>query len=405
VYFTRAPGSGQALALWRVTRGALDRAPELMATLPVEASAASISLAGARDPLLAYVSAGAGLGLLVGTEDFRRFTKIEPSPLLPAPPRPTAYERWFSFDDQAITTAALAFGSGGGGLLMYTGTTEGPGFGPRTTVGTARLILANGERPEASSSPTSRCGDARCTTGESCASCAEDCSCAGVLPLDDVFVRSKWQVRALDPYPEALQYFNADPPLLNVTGGNPAWLVRPLDREVSGDFELSFDVRPRWVDRTHDTPCATYVGLGTAPHITVLPPLGVRQGEGGIFARIAPSSYCSEHFVVVPVTMTAGAPSSIEEAEPAAPSSCSQGRLAADHAQRVSLRREGGTVTLRFTLPDGCESAGETLAAGGAPDGLAALYIGTGGNGFDTCLDDAGSLTLENLELRSLEVP
>jgi hypothetical protein len=405
VYFTRAPGAGQAPALWRVSRQVLDRAPELMATLPANASAASITLAGARDPLLAYVSPGAGLGLLVGTEDFRSFMKIEPSPLLPAPPRPTDYERWFSFDDQAITTAALAFGSEGGGLLMYTGTTEGPGFGPRTAVGTARLIAANDERPEGGSSPPSRCGDARCTAGESCASCAGDCSCARVLPLDDVFAKSKWHVRALDPYPEALQYFDADPPLLNVTGGNPAWLVRPLDREVSGDFELSFDVRPRWVNRTRDTPCATYVGLGTAPHITVLPPLGVRQGEGGIFVRIAPSSYCSERFVVMPVTMTAGAPSSIEETKPAAPSSCSQGRLVADHAQRVTLRREEDTVTLRFTLPDGCESAGETLAVRAAPNDLAALYIGSGGNGFDTCLDDAGSLTLENLELRSLEAP
>jgi hypothetical protein len=453
VYFTRAPSGalsqpgqgpvppGHNRTLWRTLRAdppGMGLEPEFLAELPASVGGpVSVQLIGAKDLVLVHPTAPgsgvAGVGFLVSDSDGRSWNSVEPSPLLALGKFENRGETRLAFDDLGVTSAALSW-SQSGGFLLYGGSSAlgwsgSTGYHPLLSVGTARMAQSSEAFPEASSGPTSSCGDGTCDAGEHCATCPADCPCTGMPLLSDVFTRDKpWEVVSSDPRPASVQYLDLDHSALNWAGGGSTWSVLPLDRAIVGDFELSFDLDFSWVDpplpasfAVGSLPtvllCSVFVGLGSVPD-PVAEAGDAASTQAGVFARVTPS-YCLGKYLVKPSALSAGR---VFEDPPATPGrtgelvasmetpdtrvSCLGDRYWTVETRRnVVLRRVGNRLSVGVNRDDGCGMAERTVTYTGALPELPALLVGFGGGNLAGCDPSAGSGTITNLALRLLDDP
>ncbi|MCC6214083.1 MAG: hypothetical protein IT376_04395 [Polyangiaceae bacterium] len=357
IYFTRPPTDEAQRTLWRATSA--DGATFTLEDRPVAefaaewrvASPLALSRVGARDVVAAYrlIEPGepSAAGLLVATDPtLGAFGRVGAGALL-APGGGTT-----TFDGDDITAAALAW-SGSAGTLLYSARSVGAADGSAATrplrTGTARLAPA-GEGLPLLSTPAPRCGDGACDADESCASCAGDCPCASVRLTDRFEDAAPWSAVTLASATTpagALLYVDGPAGVARFASGDSTWLHRPLGRQLTGDFRLSFDL---FGARDRFSGCkAVSVGLGRTPTPTSPAP-------DGLFARWVRDSSCFESETGAAVASIAGGVLT-ESFVPSYTGCTGYVPTRADDRLHVTLVREGTTARVDVSGEDGCAPA------------------------------------------------
>ena len=396
VYFTRPPTSESRRSLWRLSgpdQAHLELEPKPLAELPGEAPVSppvTITRAGSQDLLMVYPtragSGALGLALLVGSADAHVWTPLTPQPLL-ATLAPT-------FDGDGPTVGALSF-DGNQGLFVYGGSWQG-----KVTTGVARLFAA-GTEPSAAEPVAS--GDDACSDDASCLSCPLHCeSSSRVLSDGDLASADPpWHGTSLGG--GRTFYFDQSTESLILKDGD-GWAETPLDKAISGDFELELDLTvPSEASENHDPTGvdSLYIGLGE-------PPAGTMSTPHGVFARITiiPASAavgaCFADNSGFALSTFVGGDTWSQSTLQWQARECNDSRLwlPFDVMRHVQLVRRGGTLTVTALDENGCPASVSMPIAQTLPR-LSSLVVGI----FNTwtITMPGGNAEISHLRLRALD--